>query len=97
MGKIVWWQFLLPTTWWKYLRGVKRGRQRRISRPDSMMTPGLAIVDADGVLRYIHRGKTLGDVPSVDTVLAELDGLDGLASPDGLASAAQRPSPTHSP
>lgn len=71
MGRIAWWRYLLPTTWWKYLRAARRGRQGRISRPDAAMTPGLAIVDK-GVVRHIHRRVTLGDLPSVDDVLAHL-------------------------
>ena len=30
----------------------------------------MAVIDTDGVVRYLHRGVTLADYPTVDEVLA---------------------------
>ena len=37
--------------------------------------PATFIIDRDGMLRYARRGKTFGDRPSIDDILAELKKL----------------------
>jgi peroxiredoxin len=39
--------------------------------------PATFIIDKPGVLRYARRGKTFGDRPSPDQIVAELKKLDG--------------------
>lgn len=63
--------WLDPTGWWTYVRALFRGaRQGRITDP--LQAPGVALIDADGTARFVHRGTTLGDYPSLRTVLDRL-------------------------
>lgn len=65
------WKYLLPTTWWNYVKGWRHARQGAVTgRPDDL--PGIVIVDTDGTLRYRYEGKTLGDYPKIDDVIAAL-------------------------
>ncbi|MEU4293169.1 hypothetical protein AB0E63_33525 [Kribbella sp. NPDC026596] len=35
-----------------------------------LQAPGLVILDRDRTVRFLHRGKTLGDYPSVSRIMA---------------------------
>lgn len=39
-------------------------------------TPLLALLDADANAVLVHRGRALGDYPSIERVLSELDRLN---------------------
>lgn len=61
--------WLDPLGWWTYVRAFARGaRQGHIADP--LQAPGLALVDARAVARYVHRGRTLGDYPPLSEVVA---------------------------
>ncbi len=60
-----------PSTWTRYFRGARRGRQGKLTG-DLRQTPGVAIIDPQPRLRYLHRGTTLGDYPPIEDVLAAL-------------------------
>jgi peroxiredoxin len=62
--RIRWWMMLHPVTWRNYLLAARRARQGRITG-HPLQAPGLAIVDTDGAIRFLYRGKTLGDYPSI--------------------------------
>jgi peroxiredoxin len=62
-------QWFRISTWRKYFRSWGQAKQGRITG-DPLQAPGVAVIDADGVLRYLHRGVTLADYPTVDEVLA---------------------------
>jgi peroxiredoxin len=81
LGRIPWRAWLWPRTYVSYLRGARRARQGRISVADALRTPGVAIIDPQGRLAWIHRGETLGDYPPVRHVIAELQRL--IPPPDG--------------
>lgn len=66
---IRWWKLLSPITWRKYLRAARRARQGRITG-HPLRAPGLAILDPDGTIRFLHRGSTLGDYPPMSRILA---------------------------
>lgn len=69
-----WWVSLNPRGWWNYARAIARGnRQGKIIEPNQL--PGVALLDANANAVWIHRGRALGDYPSVDRVLAELQKL----------------------
>src|SRR5947208_2703564 len=72
LGRMPWRAWLWPHTYTGYFRGVRRARPGRISAADSLRTPGVAILDPQGGLAWVHRGRTLGDYPPVDRVIAEL-------------------------
>lgn len=69
--RIPWWTYLLPSTLWNYLKWARRTRQGRITAGPTE-PPAVAIVDTDGVVRYVHRGAALGDYPPIDEVMAHL-------------------------
>lgn len=63
--------YLRPLTHKRYLKWARKTRQGRptagLSEP-----PGVAIIDADGVVQYVYKGETLGDYPPVEEVLDRL-------------------------
>lgn len=64
-----WWIALNPRGWARYVQALGRGGgQGRIVSPNQL--PGLALLDARAEAVWVHRGKSLGDYPSVDQVLA---------------------------
>ncbi|MDV8009184.1 redoxin domain-containing protein [Rhodococcus sp. IEGM 1318] len=68
--RIHWWMLLYPRTWWRYLSTIHRARQGRITG-HPLQAPGLAIIDTDRTIRFLYRGRTLGDYPSPAAVLSE--------------------------
>lgn len=67
-----WWVSLNPRGWWNYARAIARGsRQGKIVEPNQL--PGLALLDASADPVWVHRGRALGDYPSVDRVLGKLE------------------------
>jgi hypothetical protein len=65
---------LNPIGCWRYLRGFFRGaRQGRVSDPNQ--APGVAILDARGVARWIWRGSTVADYPRLPEALARLKSM----------------------
>lgn len=72
LDHIRWNRWLQPSTWRRYLRGARGGRQGRLTG-DLRQAPGVAVIDQERRLRYLHRGTTLGDYPPVNDVLAALE------------------------
>lgn len=67
-----WWVGLNPRGWWNYARALARGnRPGRIIEPNQL--PGLALLDQDARAVWVHRGRALGDYPTIERVLAKLD------------------------
>ena len=66
--RIHWWMMLAPRTWRNYLRAARRARQGRITA-HPLQAPGFAIVGTDRTLRFLHRGTTLGDYPTISEVI----------------------------
>ncbi|MGH9247212.1 MAG: hypothetical protein ACRD29_23430 [Acidimicrobiales bacterium] len=65
---------LWPGTWWKYLRAARRARQGRITA-HPLQAPGFVILDSDRTVRFLYRGRTLGDYPGVSDILAAATSL----------------------
>lgn len=65
---IHWWKLLLPTTWWRYIKAARRARQGRIT-DHPLQAPGFVLIDRDRTVRFLHRGQTLGDYPTIAEVL----------------------------
>ncbi len=68
-----------PTEWFRpsvlrrYVRAFQRGgRQGRVTG-DWRRLSGVAIVDRDRTLRYLHRATNVGDYPTVAEVLRALE------------------------
>jgi hypothetical protein len=68
VGRFPWWKMLMPGTWRRYLRAARRARQGAITG-HALQAPGLVVLDADLRVRFVHRGETLGDYPTIDALL----------------------------
>jgi AhpC/TSA antioxidant enzyme len=73
IGRVSWRAVLSATTYGNYWRAWRRGARPGMVTGDPRRLSGVAIFDAIGRLRWIHRSRTIGDYPAVPTVLAELD------------------------
>lgn len=69
--RIAWDQWFRLSTWRRYLRSVGRARQGRPTG-DILQAPGVAILEPPGILRWLHRGYTLGDYPPLGEILDAL-------------------------
>lgn len=72
--RIRWWRWFDPRTWTKYLSSATRARQGMLTG-DVLQAPGVLVLDADGVIRYLYRGRTLGDYPPLRDVLDALHAI----------------------
>jgi hypothetical protein len=66
-----WWITLNPRGWWNYARAILRGN-RQGSPVEPNQRPGLALLDEHAGVVWVHRGKALGDYPTLDSVLDRL-------------------------
>lgn len=64
--------FLAPATYTNYWRAWRRGTRQGKIAGDGRQLSGVAILDADGTLRWRHRARTIGDYPAVPEVLAQI-------------------------
>ena len=66
-------EWLRPSVISRYVAAWKRGgRQGRVTG-DWRRLSGVAIVDADRTLRYLHRATSVGDYPTVAELLHALE------------------------
>jgi hypothetical protein len=61
-----------PTTYLNYWRAWRRGARQGQVTGDPRQLPGVAVLDADGRLRWRYTSRTIGDYPSLTDVIAEL-------------------------
>lgn len=65
-----------PRVWAPWLREQLTGKhQGRFGQGDPAQLPGTFVVDMEGVVRFVHRGRRSNDNPSNDEVLAALAAL----------------------
>lgn len=75
IGRVGWSHWLRRDVLARYARGWRRGaRPGRVSG-DPRRLSGVAVVDPDRRLRWLHRSAAVGDYPPVDRVLAVLRDL----------------------
>jgi peroxiredoxin len=74
VGHFPWWKMLMPGTWRRYLRAARGARQGKITG-HPLQSPGLAVLDSDLRIEFVHRGETLGDYPTVESLLEVLAGI----------------------
>lgn len=75
IGRVSWRTALAPATYLNYWRAWRRGaRQGRIAG-DPRRLSGVAVVDAEGRLRWRYAARTIGDYPSIARVLTEVQRL----------------------
>ncbi len=67
-----------PAVWGPWLKNQLTGKRQTAWRGkgDVAQLPGTFVVDADGVLRYAHRGRRSSDLAPTEDVLAALSALD---------------------
>jgi hypothetical protein len=80
IGRLSWRAVLRAATYRNYWRAWRRGARPGRVTGDPQRLSGVALFDAAGRLRWIHRSRTIGDYPAVSAVLAELDRLRDAAA-----------------
>lgn len=72
LGRVPWRNWLTPELWRNYLGAFRRGGRQGAITGDWRQLSGVAIVTPDRRLTYVHQSRTVGDYPSLDTILAHL-------------------------
>jgi hypothetical protein len=80
LGRVGLRTILDPATYLNYWRAWRRGNRQGEVTGDPRQLSGVAIVDADGRLRWRHVARTIGDYPAVSAVIAMLRDTSGNAS-----------------
>jgi peroxiredoxin len=63
-----------PRVWAPWLKNMVTGNpQGRFGQGDPVQLPGTFVVDTDGVIRYVHRGRRSSDIAPNDEVLDALE------------------------
>jgi len=74
LGRVRWYECLTPSLWRNYVRAFRRGaRQGRITG-DGTQKSGVAVIEPDRTVRWVHRSSTVGDYPEIATALEALRG-----------------------
>jgi len=81
IGRLGWRALLMAETYASYWRAWRLGTRRGQVTGDWRRLSGVAIVDAAGRLRWLHRARTVGDYPAVARLLAEVARLRGETAP----------------
>ena len=72
LGRVGLGTLFAPSSYMNYWRAWRRGaRQGRVTGDPGQLS-GVAVVDADGRLRWRHLSRTIGDYPRVADLLAVL-------------------------
>jgi hypothetical protein len=66
-----------PATYLNYWRAWRRGARQGDVTGDPRQLSGVALLDADGRLRWRHISRTIGDYPALPAVLAALRHIAG--------------------
>lgn len=77
LGRVGWRTLLRLDTYLNYVRAWLRGARQGAITGDTRQLSGVAILDAGGRLRWLHRSQTVGDYPPLATVLAEVRRIAG--------------------
>ena len=77
LGRASWWGITAGPLLEKPIVGLRRIADANLRRSasrhsDVRQLPGVAIVDAQGILRYLHRAQKTDDLPDADQLLSEL-------------------------
>ena len=74
LGRVSWRTVFDPATYTNYWRAWRRGARQGDVSGDPRQLSGVAILDADGRLRWRHVSRTVGDYPALPEVVAKLRG-----------------------
>jgi alkyl-hydroperoxide reductase/thiol specific antioxidant family protein len=72
LRRVGWSTVLDPATYLNYWRAWRRGARQGDVTGDPRQLSGVALLDADGRLRWRHVSRTIGDYPPLPDVLAAL-------------------------
>jgi hypothetical protein len=72
LRRMPWRAWLWPRTYTNYLRAAGRERPGRVSWKNALQRPGVVVLDGEGRLGWVHRGRTLGDYPAVAEVISQV-------------------------
>jgi len=80
LGRGKWWSMVVTPLWTDTRVAVQRIRRAdlrasQLDASDVLQLGGVAIVDREGVLRFLHVAETTDDIPSNDEIFAALDSL----------------------
>jgi AhpC/TSA antioxidant enzyme len=73
-GRVGWRTALDPATYTNYWRAWRRGARQGSITGDPRQLSGVAILDAQGRLRWRHASRTIGDYPRITGVIVQLRG-----------------------
>jgi hypothetical protein len=79
IGRVGWGAALRLDTYRNYVRAWRRGARQGEVTGDPRRLSGVALVDAEGILRWRYRASTVGDYPPPAAVLVEMRRLTGAA------------------
>jgi hypothetical protein len=68
---------LKPSSYEAHWRALRRGVRQGWLTGDLMQSSGVAVVDSEGRLAYLHRSRRLGDYPPLGDVMAAVSRLAG--------------------
>ena len=80
IGRVDWRAALRADTYLNYWRAWRRGARQGQVTGDPRRLSGVALLDADGRLRWRYAASTIGDYPEAATVLSEIRRLRAAAS-----------------
>jgi len=72
VGRVPWYGWFSPQLARNYLGAYRRGGRQGAITGDWRQLSAVAIVRPDRRLTYLHRSRTVGDYPSIDSMLGEL-------------------------
>jgi len=72
LGRVAWYEWATPRLWRNYVGAFRRGARQGAVTGDIRQKPGVAVIDPDRSVRWVHRAVTVGDYPSVASVLDAL-------------------------
>ena len=58
-----------------YVRSLVRGFRPQVPTSDATKAPGIVVFDSDFNVTWVHHGEMLGDYPTVDTLIDQVESL----------------------
>jgi len=60
------------SAWWRYLKALARHRRQYRVTGHFSNVPAIAIIDRQGTISYLYRGRGIGDYPTLSEILTQL-------------------------
>lgn len=75
LGRVGWRTLVAIATYRNYWRAWRRGARQGAITGDPRRLSGVAVIDAEGRLRWRHPSRTIGDYPPLTDVMAAVRAL----------------------